>query len=1790
MDFSVNFVEGQDESVRIVSDRSFITDEDLDPEVVNITIRITNPQLSTSQEFLTLAQDPPDVLEVTGINTAELIIAAPDPSITLIRDFITALVSVRYSNIADEPVGVDRLIEFTIFDGSRTNNPRASTTVNVVTINDVPVVDLNGDGDGVDGFVEYTEADPPILIASNAVLQDPDSLTLTEAFIEFTAFDTENESIAVDFSVLPIGSQITCNLSPCNGTRLVLSGTAPKADYQSLLRTLRYVNLKQPQDLPNLRDRTISVQVNDGTVLSADDTQILIDFLSINPRVIIQLDVPNQDYATTYTEGQPNSIPLVGTVRIVDTSLETLQSVVLTIRNNLPGGVREMNEEITINTAELGGLQIAIEINTVLKRITFSGEASVDDYLEAISRVRYRNTEDEPDPTTRFVDFVVNPGGGAPEDTAEANITIININDHEPVCSPASQTAFVQENTVPVALIYTLVATDADVGFGGALTYTQTDGDSSLFSTSSDGLVNLTGVVDFEDVQSYDIEVQVCDNGIVPQQYCCAFALQISITDFNDNSPMFAQAAYTFSITENNATDISTFVINDADSGINAEIVVLQIDSGSFSPESGCLGLFSTSVNPPTLSTVSPGLDFETSSTCRFNITAIDGGGTNARSGSAMITVNVLNQDDFPPEFTQDTFTFSIEEDNSFPQIIGSVSADDIDSPSFTFSLQNAVGFDINATSGEISILFETDFDTATNHTFEAVATDPNNNRATAEIIVNVIAINNDPPTLDLNTTDVDSDNALTPVVFVEESGSPVTLLTEPGITDPDDPAVPLAIVEIRASVANSDSPSLEILSVLVSITTPSFTDASPSDSSALVIRPTNPTQLNEVYDLIQSIQYENREDEISPCNPSLHPCALGTNSRTVLIQVNDGINDSPQREAYITFQPVNDPPALDLNTNAAGMGYSTLFEEGQGAVNIANVGFISLTDDDNTELTALNCILTNPADGPNEFLVINGTVPSGLTATLSADQYTIDVTGTASISDYVAVLSILQYNSNTSDPTETEREVNCYVSDGEADSNVATAEILYSAVNQPPLLDLDVSSGEVNYSVTFQEERGAVNLSAIVSIFDADDSEMSSLTVTLIGASSSQESLALSTPLPSGLSSTYIFPVLEVSGVAAISSYLVVISSVVYNNFNSEISDINDRFASFVVEDDGGAESDPVFAIIMIMPVDDNAPVFVPIAPLTVDENAVNGTRVGTLEVRDFDEPSGNDIPTFTILSASPAYGTTDFVIVNNVANPYQAFLEVAGPIDYDNRAMSYSLVIEAASGSFTTNTTVTVMVNNLPDIAPMFTVAPNVFQVYENEDVGENLMPPGVVAIDPDNLDTISYSIDGNVFGGTTLISINSNTGELLVANNIDRESPFLGTEFSVTITARDSNSEVQITATVEILGVNEFAPIFSPSSYLVNIEENAVPSTDSIATVSATDADEAPDLMESSGFASNITYSIRTGNGSGLFEIDSTSGEIFQLSAIDYEDFSSIILVVEANDNDFPMPLTSTANVQIVVGNINDEAPLFTNLPASITVSELVSQGSTIYDIDFEDSDVNANLQVQFLSPMPDMFTLNIANGELNVAVVSLDADVAPREFTYTVELTDLMTHPTFADRSTVSAQITITLEDENDITPQFTMAAFEGSVMENLDPGVTVLQVTATDGDYGFTPSGEANGNNIVEYMLGSDAPEGVFVIDEDTGYITTNTTLNREEQAAYTFTVIVWDSPVDGSRNLRTTQVSIDVLDQNEHSPESDPPQYFIFAEEDTSIPLPLQTYAASQWNTAGKYIRTCTCT
>jgi len=1778
INYQVDFREDVDEQVPILAPQAFIVDPDIESVVHNITVTLVNGQ-NGILESLILLDNPPTLLDVTDANGNPLgaggqsdviIIQSLDTARVTVNRFITALVLLRYRNVANEPFDVPRTIEFAVSDGRFISSPRTVTTINILAVNDVPTVDLNGQSQGgLDASVDYDESGPPLNIVPELLVLDSDTFMLQSASARIEqVFDEGNETIAVDLAEVT-SEGLTCIPASCNGTSLTVTGLASQLIYQNILRSLQYVNQKAVVDLPNLRDRRVFVAINDGLNSSNPAQNVLINVVVAVTRVLIQLDAPlSKDYSLNFTEAQIDPVRCSDTVRVLDTSLDTLETVVVSIRNVLPGGIVEVNESISLSSTE--GLDVSIEINTALKRITFSQVAPISQYVRAISRILYFNGEAEPLAVSRFVDFLIIPGGGAPSDTSVCFITIAGVNDHAPLCPGLSDLEVFED--VPIGYeIAQLAATDMDEGVDGAITYQLILGDSSLFESTSSGSVRLRDTLDFENQVTHLLTVEACDGG--SPQFCCQFNLTVRVRDSNDNPPVFSAPSYSYDITENTLpVQLSLISTLDEDEGVNAQLSVVEIEPSSFSTLTGCFDRFAVSLEPVNsirISVLSPGLDYEAAAACTFRIVVYDSG-VPRLNASAVVIASVIDVDDFPPEFSSQIFSVDVMEDNDFVTSIGSVRASDRDSTTVTYSQSGLEDlFRINQTTGTIFILFSSNYDTRRQYTFTAIATDPAGNADNASVIVNIDPINNSPPSLLLNGTSL---NAETSFLYVEES-PPILLTLDPSISDPD--VVPLTITRIVVSVLNSRNPSSEVLGVRDQSQYPfRLLSSSPGQ---LIIEPLRMTNLSDVLGLLRSITYRSTEDELGECDESLYPCQFGLYSRTLEFTIHDGIFNSNRTLAYVQFELINDPPFVNLDSTSSETGYITNFIEQLGPIPIANPDNFFIRDEDNVNLTSLTCIISNPLD-PSEGLIIIGSLPSGITVLPASSSVQILLVGSASIGTYEQVLSLIHYNSRSVDPDAADRLVLVSVSDGLLESNTARATISYVVRNDTPAVDLDTSSINVGFSVTFVENGDPVGLSRNASISDVDSNALQQLVVTIRGVSSESDFLT-------GLSfspvvSTYVYPTLTVTGIASIETYEDVIDSIIFENTADEIANVSSRMIDFVVTDTSGESSVPATTTVFIQPVDDNRPMFEPNGTynFVVDENA-SGTLVGTVVVSDADLPQSTYTPAFSIVSAVPASGLSRFTIVNNNNDIFLGDIYTISSLDFELIPV-YVLTIQVSSGNANVTATVRVSVGNQPDIPPTLE-CPAQIRVFENEPISTSLGPLRCTASDPDNLDQVVFSITGNSIGGIMLLAINSTTGSLSVTGPIDREA--VGPSFTVTITAADSTWSVSNNVTIIIVGVNEHEPMIEPAN--ISLPENAHPEGGILLTVTATDADELPDLSSSSDFTSRITYeidSVAPPFGMSFFSINSSSGEIALLQSVDFENASLFVLRVTANDNDPSLMARQTFSlIYVQVIDINDEPPSFVNLPDRIIVNERLQNGDQASVISITDPDSNADLVISFLDSPPANFELDRSN-ILHVSGL-LDAEVAPREFLVQLLLTDNNTDFNYEEVSSVSENVTLVIQDANDNSPTFTMAEYIGNIIEH-NPAQIVLNISATDEDYGLDPDGNPNGNNMVTYaFLGSDAPPpDKFSINPTTGAIATLQQLNREEASQYVFTVLARDNPASTDvSNVAFARVVINVVDVNEFAPVLDPPQYLVYISESASVNTAIPTYAPISWNISG---------
>ena len=422
----------------------------------------------------------------------------------------------------------------------------------------------------------------------------------------------------------------------------------------------------------------------------------------------------------------------------------------------------------------------------------------------------------------------------------------------------------------------------------------------------------------------------------------------------------------------------------------------------------------------------------------------------------------------------------------------------------------------------------------------------------------------------------------------------------------------------------------------------------------------------------------------------------------------------------------------------------------------------------------------------------------------------------------------------------------------------------------------------------------------------------------------------------------------------------------------------------------------------------------------------------------------------------------------------------------------------------------------------------------------------------------DAGSYSYVNSSDPDLDKFTLNQATGELSNAVLLDRDAPGVQTSFTLRVqfqVAAD-NATAMATILVSLLDVNDNPPNFTQEIYHATIAENT-PSGVPFTSVLAEDPDQVQrqqvvdEVSESFvGFVyliSNglVNYTIVGGNELGHFAINVTSGNLSvaagQSLDVDSIDFYNITVLAEDGGG-----LTDTANVIIDILDSNDNFPMILS-PSSIeiTISEDTAPGFVVIDsINATDEDMDQNAEIEFLIVSGDVtnsFTINSTTGEL-VVTGALDRELAPGgTLTLSIGARDHGVPPL---QSTIP--VVVHLTDINDSPPQFDQSTYVFSVSESARIGDNVGQVNAVDLD--------ADENGTVRYSLVNHTH--LFVIDTNTGVITTNITLDRETTPTYNLTVEAVDTPNNISFQLSSTViVTIAIGDVNDNTPVWSQPIY-----------------------------------
>uniref|UniRef100_A0A803VJH8 Protocadherin-15 n=1 Tax=Ficedula albicollis TaxID=59894 RepID=A0A803VJH8_FICAL len=476
----------------------------------------------------------------------------------------------------------------------------------------------------------------------------------------------------------------------------------------------------------------------------------------------------------------------------------------------------------------------------------------------------------------------------------------------------------------------------------------------------------------------------------------------------------------------------------------------------------------------------------------------------------------------------------------------------------------------------------------------------------------------------------------------------------------------------------------------------------------------------------------------------------------------------------------------------------------------------------------------------------------------------------------------------------------------------------------------------------------------------------------------------------------------------------------------------------------------------------------------------------------------------------------TTFFTVTQSGITRYLTLLQ---PVDRETQQL-YTFSMTASDGvQESVPVTVNILVIDANDNTPTFSNISYNVKIYTDMKPGEGVIKLTAVDADEGANGQIAYEILAGAQGD---FAINEQTGLITIAPGVVLA---VGRSYALTVRASDRAPPAQrrssiTTVYIEVLPPNnQSPPRFPQLMYSLEVSE-AMRIGAVLLNLQAFDREGDP-----------IKYLIQNGDPQQVFNLSQSSGLLALAKPLDRESTDRYILIVTASDG--RPDGTSTATVNIVVTDVNDNGPVFDMfLPKNLSVQE-EEANAFVGQVRATDADAGVNGQVHYsLANFKNLFRIT-SNGSIYTAV-KLNREVRDY-YELIVEATDGAVDPR---RSTLTLAIKVLDIDDN--SPVFTNASYTVCVPENLPPGTVFLQLEAKDVDLGAD----------VNYQIRTEEARQYFSLNKHTGELSLRKSLDYESfsdtEAAFTFLVEAFDSKGTMPPGLAT--VTVRVKDMNDYSP------------------------------------------
>ncbi|CAD7675631.1 unnamed protein product [Nyctereutes procyonoides] len=487
---------------------------------------------------------------------------------------------------------------------------------------------------------------------------------------------------------------------------------------------------------------------------------------------------------------------------------------------------------------------------------------------------------------------------------------------------------------------------------------------------------------------------------------------------------------------------------------------------------------------------------------------------------------------------------------------------------------------------------------------------------------------------------------------------------------------------------------------------------------------------------------------------------------------------------------------------------------------------------------------------------------------------------------------------------------------------------------------------------------------------------------------------------------------------------------------------------------------------------------------------------------------------------------------------------LRAGATLDYE-KARAHIVTVVAKDGGgrlrgadvvLSATTTVTVNVEDVQDMAPIFVGTPYYGYVYEDTLPGSEVLT--VVAMDGDRgkPNQILYSL---LNGSDGAFEINETSGVISVMQSpaqLRRDVYELHVQVTEVSSAGVPAAQAMVPVTVRIVDLNNHPPTFYGESGPQNRFELSMyehpPQGEILRGLKIT--------VNDSDQGANAKFNLRLVGPGGIFRVvpltvlneAQVTIIVENSAAIDFEKSKVLTFKLLAIEVSTPEKFSSTADVVIQLLDTNDNVPKFTSHYYIARIPENAPGGSNVVAVTAVDPDTGPWGEVKYsiYGPGADPFLIHPSTGLIYTQPwASLDAEATAR-YNFYVKAED-------TEGKYSLAEVFVTLLDVNDHSPQFGKSVQERTMVLG-----TPVKIEATDQD-------AEEPNNLVDYSITHAEPSNVFDIDVHTGEIRLKNSI-RSLDALHNMTPggdFTWSLEVQakdrGSPSFSTTALlKIDVTD------------------------------------------------